>query len=107
MVKAGDIFTADGFFYQVIKATAKTATVRPIQADFVGHADPYGWEKEYMPKPGIFIENDPILGARASREGKRLKIYDFSAAQDTPTLKVCGEYLYLWDGTPSIFDTYN
>ena len=45
MVKQGDIFTREGLFYQVTRATAKTATIKPIRAEFVGHADPWGWER--------------------------------------------------------------
>ena len=75
MVKQGDIFTRGGLFYQVTRATAKTATIKPIRAEFVGHADPWGWEREYMPVLGEFIDDDPIMGRKASAEGKRLKIH--------------------------------
>lgn len=107
MVKQGDIFTREGLFYQVTRATAKTATIKPIRAEFVGHADPWGWEREYIPVPGEFIDDDPIMGRKASAEGKRLKIHDYSAAKNMPTLILGGENLYLWDGEPSIFDTYD
>lgn len=47
-VKAGDIFECEGSFYQAIKATAKTATIRPIESTFEGLADAYGWEHSYQ-----------------------------------------------------------
>lgn len=90
MVKQGDIFTRGGLFYQVTRATAKTATIKPIRAEFVGHADPWGWEREYMPVPGEFIDDDQIMGRKASAEGKRLKIHDYSAAKNMPTLILGG-----------------
>ena len=60
-VKAGDIFECEGSFYQAIKATAKTATIRPIESTFEGLADAYGWERKYMPLPNCFTY-DPIMG---------------------------------------------
>ncbi len=105
-VKAGDIFECEGSFYQAIKATAKTATIRPIESTFEGYADPYGWERKYMPLPNCFIY-DPIMGREASDSGKRLKVRDYSRAKNSPELELCGHRLTLWDGTPSICDTYN
>lgn len=68
-VKPGDIFECGGSFYQTIRATAKTATVRPIEGTFVGYADPYGWERKYLPVPGRFT-SDPWMGReRSEREG--------------------------------------
>lgn len=49
----------------------------------------------------------PNMGRKASAEGKRLKIHDYSAAKNMPTLILGGENLYLWDGEPSIFDAYD
>ena len=94
-VKAGDIFECEGSFYQAIKATA-----------FDGLADVYGWEHKYMPLPNCFTY-DPIMGREASDNGKRLKIRDYSRAKNSPELELCGYRLTLWDGTPSICDTYN
>lgn len=105
-VKPGDIFECDGSFYQAIKATAKTATIRPIESTFEGLADAYGWERKYMPLPNCFTF-DPIMGREASDSGRRLKIRDYSRAKNSPELELCGYRLTLWDGTPSICDTYN
>lgn len=105
-VKAGDIFECEGSFYQAIKATAKTATIRPIESTFEGLADAYGWEHKYMPLPNCFTY-DPIMGREGSDNGKRLKIRDYSRAKNSPELELCGYRLTLWDGTPSICDTYN
>ena len=92
-VKAGDIFECEGSFYQAIKATAKTATIRPIESTFEGLADAYGWERKYMPLPNCFTYD--------------LKVRDYSRAKNSPELELCGYRLTLWDGTPSICDTYN
>ena len=105
-VKAGDIFECEVSFYQAIKATAKTATIRPIESTFEGLADAYGWERKYMPLPNCFTY-DPIMGHEASDNGKRLKVRDYGRAKNSPELELCGYRLTLWDGTPSICDTYN
>ena len=105
-VKPGDIFEHEGSFYQAIKATAKTATIRPIESTFAGYADPYEWERGYMPVPGLFTI-DPLMGRRRSEEGQRLKVRDYSREGNSPELELFGQRLTLWDGTPSICDTYN
>ena len=89
MVKQGDIFTREGLFYQVTRATAKTATIKPIRAEFVGHADPWGWEREYMPVPGEFIDDDPIMGRKASAETRCMARYRSAAASPTSS-PICG-----------------
>lgn len=105
-VKAGDIFECEVSFYQAIKATAKTATIKPIESTFEGLADDYGWERKYMPLPNCFTY-DPIMGREANDNGKRLKVRDYGSAKNSPELELCGYRLTLWDGTPSICDTYN
>ena len=105
-VKAGDIFTCDGSFYQVIKATDKTATIRPIESIFEGYADPYGWERKYMPIPNRFT-SDPWMGRERSEKGQKLKVHDFTRGKNRPELHMGYRTLTLWDGTPSICDTYN
>lgn len=69
-------------------------------------ADAYGWERKYMPLPNCFTY-DPIMGREASDNGKRLKVRDYGRAKNSPELELCGYRLTLWDGTPSICDTYN
>lgn len=99
----------DNYLAQVteaFKATAKTATIRPIESTFEGLADAYGWGRKYMPLPNCFTY-DPIMGREASDNGKRLKVRDYSRAKNSPELELCGYRLTLWDGTPSICDTYN
>lgn len=95
-VKAGDIFECESSFYQAIKATAKTATIRPIESTFEGLADAYGWERKYMPLPNCFTY-DPIMGREASDNGKRLKVRDYGRAKNSPELELCGYRLTLWE----------
>ncbi len=106
-VKAGDIFECEGSFYQAIKATAKTATIRPIESTFEGYADPYGWERKYLPVPNQFIASDPWMGRERSEKGQRLKIHDYTRGKTCPELHMGCRTLVRWDGTPSIRDTYN
>ena len=40
-------------------------------------------------------------------EGQRLKVRDYSREGNSPELELFGQRLTLWDGTPSICDTYN
>ena len=47
------------------------------------------------------------MGREASDNGKCLKVRDYSRAKNSPELVLCGHRLTLWDGTPSICDTYN
>lgn len=105
-VKPGDIFECEGSFYQTIRATAKTATIRPIEGTFEGCADPYGWERKYLPVPGRFT-NDPWMGRERSERGQRLKLHDSTRNGSRPELHMGYRTLTLWDGTPSICDTYN
>ncbi|WP_322152960.1 hypothetical protein [Paratractidigestivibacter sp.] len=105
-VKPGDIFACDGSFYQTIKATTKTATIRPIERTFEGYADEYGWEKKFMPIPGSFT-NDPWMGREKSEKGQRLKLHDFTRDKIRPELHMGHRTLIFWDGTPSVLDTYN
>lgn len=106
-VKVGDIFDRDGSFYQVTRTSAKTVTVRPIEADFIGIMDPYGWERGYMPKPDHFT-TDCFFTAKQNAEGKRCTVHDYSIARNRPQIDV-GAYFeaHLWDGTPSVFDSYS
>ncbi len=107
-IKIGSIFASEhGDFYQVIKTTPKTVTIRPIERTFVGYADPYGWVCKYMPIPNRFT-TDPWMGREGSEQGKRLKIRDYSRDGNMPELELAGRIqLLLWDGTPSIWDRYN
>lgn len=107
-VKQGDIFQCHGNFFQVVKATAKTVTVKPIESIGAGNADPYGWERAYLPKPGAFTRS-PFFTSDQNRDGKRCAVKDYSAAKDSPQIDV-GQYFpaHLWDGeTPSVCDTYS
>lgn len=106
-VDEGAIFERDGSFYQVVKATASTVTVKPIESEFVGMADDYGWERAYMPKPGRFTTSFAFTD-KQNEQGKRCKVRDYSADGTRPQIDV-GAYFdaHLWDGNPGIFDTYN
>jgi hypothetical protein len=91
-VKAGDIFECEGSFYQAIKATAKTATIRPIESTFEGLADAYGWERKYMPLPNCFTY-DPIMGREASDNGKRLKVRGYTSPHIPATQRASNEQM--------------
>lgn len=106
-IHVGDIFEHSGDFMQVVKVTKKTVVVRPIECEFVGNADSYGWMRQYMPKPDVFADSDPWLTREECAKGKRLKVIDFSQAKNNPCIKFNHEYFHLWDGTPSVFDSYN
>ena len=105
-VKPGHIFEDSGNFYQVIKATEKTAVVRPIEGKFVGYADQYGREHAYMPVADAFT-TDPWMSRDEATRGKRLKIHDYSQAGNSPELHFGCRTLYFWDGKPSVLDTYS
>lgn len=105
-IEVGDIFaTKYADFFQVVRATAKTVTVRPIASRFVRHID--YWEREYLPVPGEFA-NYPSWSRETCEKGRRCTVRDYSAAKDMPQIKVDDyEVAYLWDGRPSVLDTYN
>ena len=107
-VKVGDIFvTRFSSFYQVVKATAKTVTVRPIEGKFVGCADEFGWEKMYQPLPGTFCENG-YWPREVCESGKRCTVRDFTVARVRPQIKITDyQDAWLWDGTPGVLDTYS
>ena len=105
-VKPGNIFEDSGSFYQVVKATAKTAVIRPIESLFVGYDDEHGWERAYMPIVDKFT-TDPWMSRDEALRGKRLKIHDFSQAGNRPELHYGYRTLHLWDGKPSVLDAYS
>lgn len=107
-IKVNDIFCCDGDFFQVVKATSKTVTVKHIRSKFIGFQDSYGWEKGYIPMQGDFC-NYCMWSDDQNENGKRCTVKDFSIAKDSPFIKV-NSYTnaYLWDGaSPSVFDSYN
>ena len=53
---------------------------------------------------GAIVALDSGLGHMS---GKRLKVRDYSRAKNSPELELSGYRLTLWDGAPSICDTYN
>lgn len=107
-ISIGDIFvTKFASFYEVVRTTAKTVTVRPIEDEFVGYADSYGWEKEYKPIKGAFCENG-YWPREVCERGKRCKVYDWTQAQNMPQIKITDTLdAYLYNGGTAILDTYS
>lgn len=96
-VKVGDFFVCSwGYeqtnidFYQVVKKTAKTVTIRPVAST----GEDTGWcTREVVPVKDAFTSD-----AHISLEGKRCKMQGYS---DRPAVTIC-DYAdaYLWDGKP-------
>lgn len=106
----GEIFEVDGDFFQVVSATEKTVTVFPIEHEFVGMNDRQGWEYAYMPKRDCFIYDYPFWTESQQANGKRCMIHNYSRDMDPvhDCIDVGRSYeAYVWDGEPSIYDSYN
>lgn len=96
MVEVGTIFYASwGYeqtqtdFFEVVKKTAKTVTLRPIESTYeaCGTMDGY-----VMPVPGKFREFDVHVPA----EGKRFKMQGYDSV---PSVSLCSyANAYMWDG---------
>lgn len=90
-VKVGDIFASSwGYdqtnvdFYQVVKTTAKTLTLRQIEQKVVsGEGSP---SEKVVPRPNKFLLNKKPLNRRLSKYGG-VKIHDYENA-------------YPWNGNP-------
>jgi len=99
-IKVGDILVSSwGYsmilnsWYQVVKRTAKTVTVREICSKTVNGN---GFQGESMPIPDQFH-----VGANADVFHSK-KLHHNG---DRPFIKMTDyEYAYLWDGTPEPFD---
>lgn len=106
-ISVGDIFASNGDFYQVVKTTAETVTVRPIESRFVGYADEQRRERAYIPVRDRFTLS-PFFTDAQNERGKRCVPKNWSAREFRPQIDVgCYWPAHLWDGEPSICDTYN
>ena len=106
-IPVGTIFDRDGDFYQVIKSTKTTVTVLPIEHEFIGNADPYGWEHAYMPKKDCFTTSWHFTDSQ-NTNGKRCTVKDYTQDKSRPQIDVgCYFDAHVWDGRASIFDSYN
>lgn len=104
--KIGDIFVSDYcWFFQVVNATAKTVTVRPIENRMTKILD--RWETLHEPVQGAFCEF-AFWPHNVAERGKRCKVRADGYGSGIPTIKVAGGiYATIWDGSPAILDRYN
>lgn len=103
-IETGSIFEARimgsfAGFYEVIKKTAKTVTVREIEDKLVETID--CWESLHEPVRGAFKERGIFLTGE-----KRCTLTDDGSGW--PSVTICtGLRAWLSDGQPALRDTYN
>lgn len=103
-INTGDMFATEyGSFYQVIKATEKTVTVRPVDSRCT---ESNMWETWHMPIKDAFIKNYYWDDETAER-GKRCTVKWYHGPAQ-PSIKIAGglDAIY-WDGEPTLWDHYN
>ena len=89
-VKVGDVFHDGYAFFQVVKATDKTVTVRPIESEKVRDGDTrtaFDYDVVVRPKRDHFT-SCYLLTDKQNREGKRCRIHQYGTMPDSPA-QIC------------------
>ena len=103
-IAIGDMFAGDhGDFFQVVKTTEKTVTVRPVKSACTGRD---GWESHHTPVKDEFTRCFH-WDRTANERGKRCTV-NWWHGPKMPSIKISAgiEAIY-WDGKPTTWDHYN
>ena len=97
-VKVNDVFHDGSQFFQVVKATDKTVTVRPIESEKVRNGDVrtcFDYDVVVRPKLNHF-ESCYLLTDAQNKNGKRCKIHQYNTDPDGPVQICINEYWRHW-----------